>query len=65
MGIVKKVTKLSFEFNEAQGRSNAIATSIEHELSEGTNPDFYEDGDVNTRYEVTVTVKELGDWDKT
>lgn len=65
MSRAKKVSELSFEFNEAQGRGNIIASAIENDMVNGTNPEYYEKGDTNTRYEVTITVRELGDWDKT
>lgn len=61
----RKVTKRSFYFNEAQGRSVIIARSIENEIDRSTNPDHYDDGDIDTRYEITITVRELGDWNET
>ena len=65
MSRAKKVDSVSCEFNEAAGRGCTIASGLVQELALGTNPAALEDGEINTRYEVTVTVRELGDWDKT
>ena len=61
----KKINIIEFEFNEAQGRGAIIAGSIQEDMKGGTNPDLYECGEVNTRYSVTIKIKELGDWNKT
>lgn len=61
----KRLTKSSFEFNEAQGRGDMIVSSIERDMNRGTDPNQYDEGEINTRYEITVIVRELGDWDKT
>lgn len=61
----KKISKRVFDFNESQNAGDRIASGIENELGLGTDTDFYDAGDINTRYEVTIIVRELGDWDKT